>query len=112
MVKVTLKTTLTNTQNRHPPGKRKPRLLPSPGVLPVLSTPLLVLAPDERCGEDQNFPEYTTHGFLLCSGNLVEDQDVNPARSATLPNLPILCLRWAPSSRPSRGRGTPWSAAL
>ena len=104
MVKVTLKITLTNTQNKHPPGKRKPRLLPSPGVLPVLSTPLLVLAPDERCGEDQNFPEYTTHGFLLCSGNLVEDQGVNPARSATLPNLPIPCLCWTPSSESAFAR--------
>lgn len=34
MVKVTLKTTLTNTQNKHPPGTRKPRLLPSPAYYP------------------------------------------------------------------------------
>ncbi len=66
MVRVTLKTTLTNNHNRHPPGTRtKPRLPPSPGVLPGSLAPLLVLAPDERRSEDQEFSESAAHYLLL-----------------------------------------------
>jgi hypothetical protein len=77
MVKVTLKTTLTSSQNKHPPGIRNSETcLSSPGVLPVSPTPLLVLAPDERRGEDQNFSKQTTHLFLLRSREPEKDRGV------------------------------------
>jgi hypothetical protein len=41
--------------------------LSSPGVLPVPPTPLLVLAPNERRGDDENFSKQTTHLLLLRS---------------------------------------------
>ncbi len=65
MVKVTLKTTLTSIQNRHPPGKRsKPTArLSSSCALPVPPTSLLILAPDDRRGEDQSFSKQTTHNI-------------------------------------------------
>ena len=63
MVKVTLKMMLTAIQNRHPPGTRSKTTtrLSSSGALPVPPSPLLVLAPDERRGEDQGFSKQTTH---------------------------------------------------
>ena len=67
MVRVTLKTTLTTIHKRHPPGTRsKPRnRLSSSGALALPPAPLVVFAPYERYGEDQNPPEQPAHLFLL-----------------------------------------------
>ena len=67
MVKVTLKTMLSTIQNRHPgPTRRKPTAhLSSWGALPVPPTPLPVLAPDKRRGEDQDPSQQQTHYLFL-----------------------------------------------
>jgi hypothetical protein len=76
MVKVTLKTTLTTIQNRHPPGTRSmPRnRLSSPGTLALPPAPLVVFAPYERYGEDQDPSKQPAHLCLLLPSRIRKDR--------------------------------------
>jgi hypothetical protein len=79
------------------PEKYRPRTpnlanrLSSPGVLPVPPTPLLILAPNERRGDDQNFSKQTTHLYSFGRENQKKDQDVTAP--ALVGSVEILHLR-------------------
>mgnify|MGYP003580117589 CR=1 FL=1 len=130
-VKVTLKTTLASSQNKHPPRTRNlVNRLFSPGVLPVPPTPLLVLAPDERRGDDQNFSKQTTHLLLLRSRELEKRPGRNSAGPRRIRRDPrngslltgrnrmrLTAIRWAglpiyPSGLPGRLRAGLRQAAV
>ena len=65
-VKVTLKTTLTSSQNRHPRRNARLRRVFPGWRCRIFPTPLRVLAPHERRGEDQNPFEQPAQCFSSC----------------------------------------------